>query len=223
MDIHPPNYCKYQRSRAQRNPIHRLSRKSKVSSCQKGELRLITNGQLRLGRYGRRSPLYFYVVVDLLRRYVVHLGKKADWGKTLPATGLLVGLAVVARDFDMSQGETAWISTAISLSSGSFLLLGGRLADLYGRKLILVISFTISAIGSIIAGLAKSKYKTIPQKLNLMQGTCFLWREDFKDWLRLVQFPRLLVSWERITDLGDARIESLRRFPPGIQSARHLD
>lgn len=71
---------------------------------------------------------------------------------------MLVGLAVVARDFDMSQGETAWISTAISLSSGSFLLLGGRLADLYGRKLVLVSSFTISAIWSIIAGFAKSKY-----------------------------------------------------------------
>ena len=58
----------------------------------------------------------------------------------------------------MSQGETAWISTAISLSSGSFLLLGGRLADLYGRKLILVCSFSLSAIWSIIGGFAKSKY-----------------------------------------------------------------
>src|SRR5271170_3088165 len=85
--------------------------------------------------------------------------------QTLPATGLLVGLAVVARDFGMSQGETAWISTAISLSSGSFLLLGGRLADLYGRKLILVISFAISAIGSILAGVAKSKYLQPPWSL----------------------------------------------------------
>jgi MFS family permease len=57
----------------------------------------------------------------------------------------------------MSQGEIAWISTAISLSSGSFLLLGGRLADLYGRKLVLVSSFSLSAVWSIIAGLAKSK------------------------------------------------------------------
>jgi len=86
-------------------------------------------------------------------------------GETLPATGLLVGLAVVARDFGMSQGETAWISTAISLSSGSFLLLGGRLADLYGRKLILVISFAISAIGSILAGVAQSKYLQLPWSL----------------------------------------------------------
>lgn len=78
--------------------------------------------------------------------------------KTLPSTSILVGLAVVARDFDLAQGETAWIMTAVMLSSGSFLLLGGRLADLYGRKLILVISFLVSAIWSIIAGFSHSKY-----------------------------------------------------------------
>ena len=58
----------------------------------------------------------------------------------------------------MSQGETAWISTAVSLVSGSFLLLGGRLADLYGRKLVLVTSFTLAAIWSIVAGFAHNKY-----------------------------------------------------------------
>jgi len=139
----------------------------------------------------------------------------------LPTTGLLVGLAVVARDFGMSQGETAWISTAISLSSGSFLLLGGRLADLYGRKLILVISFTISAVGSIIAGVAKSKYKTIPPNVNLIQDTCSSWRGDFRVSLRQVRFLLLSGSWERIMDLGDARTESLRRIPLEIQLARH--
>ena len=78
--------------------------------------------------------------------------------KTLPSASLLVGLAVVARDFNMSQGETGWISTALTLSAGSFLLLGGRLADLYGRKLVLVFSFTLSAIWSIIGGFAQSKH-----------------------------------------------------------------
>ena len=83
--------------------------------------------------------------------------------KTLPASSLLVGLAVIARDFGMSQGETAWIQTAVSLSSGSFLLLGGRLADLYGRKLLLVSSFTLAAIWSIVAGFAKNKYSPVPR------------------------------------------------------------
>jgi len=78
--------------------------------------------------------------------------------QTLPSTALFAGLAVAARDFGLSQGETAWISTAISLSSGSFLLLGGRLADLYGRKLILIISFLISAVWSIVAGFSHNRY-----------------------------------------------------------------
>lgn len=75
----------------------------------------------------------------------------------MPSASLLVGLAVVAQDFGMSQGETAWISTAISLSSGSFLLLGGRLADIYGRKMMLMGSYTLAAIWSIVAGFAQNK------------------------------------------------------------------
>jgi MFS family permease len=46
----------------------------------------------------------------------------------------------------------------MSLASGSFLLLAGRLADLYGRKLILIISFLISAISSIVIGFSHTKY-----------------------------------------------------------------
>jgi MFS family permease len=78
----------------------------------------------------------------------------------------------------MSQGETAWISTAISLSSGSFLLLGGRLADLYGRKLVLVSSFALSAIWSIVAGFAKSKF--MPASSLLIPDTYFSWLEVCK-------------------------------------------
>jgi MFS family permease len=100
----------------------------------------------------------------------------------LPSASLLVGLAVVARDFGMSQGETAWISTAITLSSGSFLLLGGRLADLYGRKLVLVSSFTLSAVWSLIAGFAQSKFLTLnPLIFTNVQDIYFLWHEGCKD------------------------------------------
>jgi len=81
----------------------------------------------------------------------------------------------------MSQGETAWISTAVSLVSGSFLLLGGRLADLYGRKLVLVTSFTLAAIWSIVAGFAHNKYfPLLPNPKLSGTGICFLWREGFR-------------------------------------------
>lgn len=108
-----------------------------------------------------------------------------------------MGLAVVAKDFGMSQGETAWISTAISLSSGSFLLLGGRLADLYGRKIMLMSAFTLAAIWSIIAGFARNKYPpdyTHPQaRAMLMVGTCFSWLGGCRDWQQQGRCPPL---WE---------------------------
>jgi MFS family permease len=75
----------------------------------------------------------------------------------MPSSALQVGLALVARDFGMTQGETAWILTAGTISSGSFLLLGGRLSDLYGRKKLLVGSYAYCCIWSIIAGFAHNK------------------------------------------------------------------
>ena len=57
----------------------------------------------------------------------------------------------------MAQAETSWVSSAVLTSSGSFLLLGGRLADIYGRKKVLVLSYFILAVWSFVAGFAQNK------------------------------------------------------------------
>jgi MFS family permease len=72
---------------------------------------------------------------------------------------VLVGLDITARDLGMTQGEIAWIPAAMSLTSGSFLLLGGRLADLYGRKRMLSWSMLAFTIWSLIASFATEKYE----------------------------------------------------------------
>jgi hypothetical protein len=75
------------------------------------------------------------------------------------AIGLvLVGLEITARELGMSQGEIAWIPSAMSLSGGSFLLLGGRLADLYGRKRLLTWCSVGFTIWTLIASFATEKY-----------------------------------------------------------------
>ena len=135
-------------------PRRRWSR-SKVRQHPKRKVTtLLTVPPKILVRYGGKSQLSCYVLVVLLRRYFSVSGAN----QTMPSGSLLVGLAVVARDFDMSQGEIAWISTAGSISTGSFLLLGGRLADLHGRKRLLVASYAYCAIWSIVAGFANNKY-----------------------------------------------------------------
>lgn len=74
------------------------------------------------------------------------------------AIGLvLVGLEITAKELGISQGEISWIPSALSLSGGSFLLLGGRLADIYGRKRMLTWCMVGFAIWTLIASFATEK------------------------------------------------------------------
>lgn len=77
--------------------------------------------------------------------------------KTLPSAALLVGMTRVAKDLDMTQAEMSWIAFASLLISGGFLLLGGRLADMYGRKSLLVSCYVLAAVWSVIGGFAENK------------------------------------------------------------------
>jgi len=51
-------------------------------------------------------------------------------------TSVSAAMPVMARGLNMSSDVIPWIISAFALSSGCLLLLFGRLADLYGRKLV---------------------------------------------------------------------------------------
>ncbi|KAK0628738.1 major facilitator superfamily domain-containing protein [Bombardia bombarda] len=53
-----------------------------------------------------------------------------------------------------SPGDLAWFLAAYSLTVGSFILVSGRLGDLYGHKRMLVIGYLWFALWTLIAGLA---------------------------------------------------------------------
>lgn len=55
-----------------------------------------------------------------------------------------------------SDSNLQWVITAYTLAFGGFLLLGGRAADLYGRKRIFVASVSFFALASLACGLAQN-------------------------------------------------------------------
>ncbi len=65
-------------------------------------------------------------------------------------------LPLIQRDLNMSPGALQWVVSAYALGFGGFLLLGGRLADLYGRKKLLIGWLIVFSIVSIIGGLTDS-------------------------------------------------------------------
>jgi len=67
-----------------------------------------------------------------------------------------VALPTIGRDLHFSESDLQWVVTAYGLTFGGFLLLGGRAADLLGRRRILMVGLAIFTAASLGAGLATS-------------------------------------------------------------------
>src|SRR5438552_7020013 len=67
-----------------------------------------------------------------------------------------VALPTIGRKLHFSESNLQWVVTAYGLTFGGFLLLGGRAADLLGRRRILVLGLAIFTAASLGAGLATS-------------------------------------------------------------------
>lgn len=67
-----------------------------------------------------------------------------------------VALPAIERAFHMSQTSLQWIVTAYTLFFGGFLLLGGRAADLFGRRRMFMIGTTMFGIASLLDGVSQS-------------------------------------------------------------------
>lgn len=67
-----------------------------------------------------------------------------------------VALPTIQHQLGMSQSSLQWIVVAYGLLFGGFLLLGGRLGDLVGRRKILITGLSLFTAASLAAGLAGS-------------------------------------------------------------------
>jgi len=67
-----------------------------------------------------------------------------------------VALPSIKTSLDVSDTSLQWVLIAYAITFGGFLLLGGRLADLLGRRRIFMIGVTVFAAASLVCGLAGS-------------------------------------------------------------------
>ncbi|WP_116211723.1 MFS transporter [Streptomyces olivoreticuli] len=67
---------------------------------------------------------------------------------------LNVALPVLGDDLGMGQADLQWAVTAFALPSGGFLLLFGRIADLYGRRRLFLTGLALFTLASVLATLA---------------------------------------------------------------------
>src|SRR5438874_2632992 len=75
----------------------------------------------------------------------------------LDATIVNVALPSIRQDLDFSQTSLAWVVNAYLLTYGGFLLLGGRLGDLFGHRRLFLAGITLFTAASLVCGLSTTQ------------------------------------------------------------------
>jgi EmrB/QacA subfamily drug resistance transporter len=67
-----------------------------------------------------------------------------------------VAIPSIEKDLGISEQRVQWVITAYAITFGGFLLLGGRMADLLGRRRIFIAGLLLFTLASLACGLSKS-------------------------------------------------------------------
>ncbi|CAD6643177.1 BAG_1a_G0042500.mRNA.1.CDS.1 [Saccharomyces cerevisiae] len=70
-------------------------------------------------------------------------------------THALCIMNVLSKSFNSEANNQAWLMASFPLAAGSFILISGRLGDIYGLKKMLIVGYVIVIVWSIISGLSK--------------------------------------------------------------------
>jgi EmrB/QacA subfamily drug resistance transporter len=99
------------------------------------------------GAFERRNPRRHLALVLLC---------VAQFVDVLDINAVIVALPTIGRDLGFAPEELQWVVTAYVLFFGGFLLLAGRLADLFGRRRMFLLGLATFTVSSLLCGLAWS-------------------------------------------------------------------
>ena len=74
----------------------------------------------------------------------------------LDNTVVNVALPSIQRDLGVGLSELEWIVSGYALTFAALMLIGGKLADAYGRRLVFVIGIVVFTVASLLCGLSTS-------------------------------------------------------------------
>ncbi len=90
-------------------------------------------------------------------RWALVLISLAQLMVVLDSTIANIALPYIGADLGIEQANLSWIVTGYALAFGGFLLLGGRLADLMGRRRIFMTGVLLFAAASLVGGVAQNE------------------------------------------------------------------
>jgi EmrB/QacA subfamily drug resistance transporter len=97
------------------------------------------------------------IALDPRRWWALALLCGAFFMVILDASIVVVALPSIETDLGFSAGGLQWVISAYALTFGGFLLLGGRAADLLGRRRVFMVGIAAFTAASLLCGLAWSQ------------------------------------------------------------------
>ncbi|NKY37214.1 MFS transporter [Nocardia speluncae] len=115
---------------------------------------------------------------------------------SLDFTIIYVALPDIARDIGFSGHSMQWVVSAYAIFFGGLLLLGGRCADLLGRRRLFVLGMVVFGIASLLGGVATTTFALIAARAVQGAGAALL-------------FPATLSLVNTMFEEGRQRIRAL--------------
>ncbi len=144
-----------------------------------------------------RSPWTIFLLVAVAQFMVV-----------LDVSITNVALPAIQEALKFDTNSLQWVITAYALTFGGFLLLGGRAADLFGHRLILIVGLGFFTFVSLLIGFSQSSVMLVA--LRALQGMAAAFMAPASLSLVLIYFPegpernRALGYWSTISTAGAA-------------------
>ncbi len=89
-------------------------------------------------------------------RWVILVAVLGSGVAFLDGTVVNAALPAIAKDLDSSLADLQWVLTGYLLTLGSFLVIGGSIGDLFGRRRAFVVGLVGFGVASLLCGLAPS-------------------------------------------------------------------
>src|SRR6266566_3015449 len=99
-----------------------------------------------------KEPIIMTTKANTNKGIVLFLACVAQFMVVLDIAIVNVALPSIQRDLHIGQSTLQWIVIAYGLMLGGFLLLGGRMADLLGRRRVLLAGLALFSAASLLAG-----------------------------------------------------------------------
>jgi EmrB/QacA subfamily drug resistance transporter len=120
-------------------------------------------GPAQAAAAGNRLPWTLLVLLSVAQFMVI-----------LDATVVNVALPSIARSLGFAAGGLQWVVTAYVLASGGLVLLGGRAADVLGRRRMFLAGLTVFTAASLASGLAPAPGALIAARFGQGAGAAML-------------------------------------------------